>query len=119
MKVSTKIISGIGILLVFSFFALVTQLFVVRQLELMTRDLADVNMSSATTALHMMRLAETLTDDSRKYLALRDPLYEQQVTLLRDNFAQDLAHLEKTSRSDRERRETAQLVKALDEYWKV
>src|SRR5262245_23098114 len=119
MKVSTKIISGIGILLVLSLFVLVNQLFVVRQLELMDRDLADFNVSSALTAVEMTRLADTLTEDSKKYFANRDPLYERLVTRMRDDFAQAIARLEKTLRSDRERRETARLVKALDEYWKV
>src|SRR5262249_13813343 len=86
--------------------------------ELMS-DRADSNMSSALTAVEMIRLAAILTEDSQKYLAGRDPGYEQLVTRSRDDFAEYLARLEKTTRSDSERRETARLVKALDEYWKV
>ena len=53
--------------------------------------------------LRMQEVASVIKEDSRKYFATGDPIYDQQISDLRQEFESSLAGLQKSARSDRER----------------
>jgi signal transduction histidine kinase len=117
MRVSSKIISGFLILMVLTIIVLAQQLSVIHRMQSVNRDLSEINLSSATTALRLQKLTDVLYEDSRKYFGTLDPIYEQQFADFRNDFLQDLAQLQKTAASDRERAATESLATAADDYW--
>lgn len=118
MKVSTRIISGFGILMALAFVALGYQLSVIHQMQSINRDLSAINFHSASTALRMVQSSETIREFSLKYFASRDP-YLRQLESERQEFLRDLAELQKTVRSERERSQVQLLSKAFDDYWRM
>src|SRR5262245_61184351 len=118
MKVSTRIISGFGILMVLAFVALGYQLSVIHQMQSINRDLSAINFQSASTALRMVQNSETIREFSLKYFASHDP-YFRQLESERQGFLRDLGELQKTVRSERERNQVELLSGAFDEYWRI
>src|SRR5438034_6404624 len=118
MKVSTRIISGFGILMALAFVALGYQLSVIHQMQSINRDLSAINFHSASTALRMVQSSETIREFSLKYFASRDP-YLRQLESERQEFLRDLAELQKTVRSERERSQVQLLSKSFDDYWQI
>ena len=85
MKVSSKIIAGFLILMLVALVALANQLSVIHQMQAINHDLSEINMNLASKALRMEQLASIIEEDSRKFFATRDALYERQIdTELRD-----------------------------------
>jgi two-component system sensor histidine kinase GlrK len=119
MKVSSKIIAGFLILMLLGLVVLANQLSVIHQMQSINRDLSEINMSAATTVLAMRELTDILNDDSKKYLAGGDPIYERLIDSFRKEFLDDLAQLQRTVRSDRERQETARLAAAFEDYSRI
>ena len=119
MKVSTKIISGFLILMLLGLVVLLNQLSLIHKMQLINRDLSEINMNSAITVLRMRELTDVLNNDSRKYFAVRDSIYENLINESRRDLLDDLARLQKTVRSASEREATAKLAAALDDYWRV
>jgi signal transduction histidine kinase len=119
MKVSSKIIAGFLILMLLGIVVLANQLSVIDQMQAINRDLSEIDMNAASTVLRLEELAGVIKEDSRKYFATGDPIYDQQITELRQEFQSSLAGLRKTARSDREHAETEKLASALQDYWTV
>ena len=117
MKVSSKIIAGVLILMLVALLVLLNQLSVIHQMQAINRDLSEINMNAASIVLRMEELAAIIKEDSQKYFATRDPIYDRQIADLQEEFRDDQRELEKTGRSDRERTETHNLAKALESYW--
>src|SRR5437773_1900055 len=119
MRVSSKIISGFLILMLLGLVVLANQLSLIHKMQLINRDLSEINMNSAITVLRMRELTDVLNNDSRKYFAVRDSIYENLINESRQDLLDDLARLQKTVRSAAEREATAKLAAALDDYWRV
>jgi two-component system sensor histidine kinase GlrK len=119
MKVSSKIVAGFLILMLLGIVVLANQLNVIHQMQAINRDLSEIDMNAASAALGMEEVAGVIKEDSRKYFATGDPIYDQQIADLRQEFRSSLAGLRKNGRSDRERAETENLASALEDYWTV
>jgi two-component system sensor histidine kinase GlrK len=119
MKVSSKIIAGFLILMLLGILVLANQLSVLHQMQAINRDLSEIDMNAASTVLRMDELATVIKEDSRKYFATGDAIYDQQIADLRLEFQSSLAGLRKTGRSDHERAETGKLAAALEDYWNL
>jgi len=119
MKVSTKIITGFLALMLLGMILLVNQLTAIHQMQNVNRELSELNVMSATTVLQVQKLADLLGEDSKKYFASLDPLYERQMTGFRSDFLEDLDRLRETAKSAREQTELAKLADALNAYWQV
>ena len=103
MRVSTRIVSGFGLLLVLVFIGLAYQLSVIHQMQSINRDLSVINFHAASTALSTLQLGETIKEFSRKYFV--DPIYERQLDEYRQEFLENIEELRNTVRSEQERAE--------------
>ena len=119
MKVSSKTILGFLSIMLVAMVILGHQLSAIHQMQAVNRDLSEINVKSATTVLEMQKLAALLGEDSRKYFAGRDPIYDVQIAGFRNDFFEDLVRLRQTANSDREQAQLAKLREALDDYWLV
>jgi two-component system sensor histidine kinase GlrK len=98
---------------------LANQLGIIHQMQQVNRELADVDLNAAATALHIEKNTDIITDDSKKYFAVLDPIYGDQIADLRNDVLKDIATLEKAAHSKSEREATTELREALDAYWNV
>src|SRR5215471_11233113 len=119
MKVSNKIISGFLTVMLLAIVVLANQLYVIYRMQNVNRVLSDIDVNAATTAVDTKKLAEDITDDSKKYFAVLDTTYEEQLTEDRSYFLGYIAELNKTARIDSERAAITKLSEALDDYWAV
>src|SRR5579862_7005710 len=119
MKVSSKITAGFLILMLLAVVVVGNQLSVIHQMHAINRDLSDIDMNAVSTVLHTADVAAIIQEDSRKYFATGDPIYEQQIADLRDEFQTSLARLRKNPGGDSERAETENLARALTDYWNI
>src|SRR5438093_1298890 len=119
MKVSSKTILGFLSIMLVAMVILGHQRSAIHQMQAVNRQLAEINVKSATTVLEMQKLAALLGEDSRKYFAGRDPIYDVQIAGFRNDFFEDLVRLRQTANSDREQAQLAKLREALDDYWLV
>src|SRR5437762_2755244 len=117
MRVSSKIISGFLILMLLTLAVLANQFAVIHQMQTVNRNVAEFNVTSATTVLRMKELATLLTDNTKRYFASPDPTYTALIDGFRKDFLEQLAELRKTARSQGERAETEKLSAALDDFW--
>ncbi len=118
MKVSTRTISGFGILMLLAFAALGYQLRVIHQMQSINRDLSAINFRSASTALRMVQTSGTIREFSGKYFVSGDD-YLAPLQNEREQFLRDLAELQNTVRSEKERSQLQQLSEAIADYWKI
>ena len=117
MKVSSKINAGVLILTLLALVVLFNQLSVIHQMQAINRDVSEIDMNAASTVLRMEELASIIKEDTQKYFATGDSVYDRQIADVRQEFLEDINALKKTARSDRERAQTADLASALDSYW--
>lgn len=118
MRVSTKTVSGFGILLVLACIGLAYQVSVLHQMQSINRDLSAINLRAASASLRTMQLGLTLEEFARKYFVAGDPIYERQIEGVRQEFLNNLADMRDTVRSGRERSEVERMFLTLDEFWK-
>jgi len=120
MKVSSKIIAGFLILMLLAVIVAAYQRSIIHQMQAINRDISEIDMNAALTALRTQELAAEILEDSRKYFATEDPsIYDGQIGEVRQELLEGIAMLEKSGRSDRERAETQKLKDALADYWTV
>jgi two-component system sensor histidine kinase GlrK len=117
MRVSTRIVFGLGILLAVAVGALAYQVQVIHQMQSINRDLSAINFRAASTALRMVQMSETIGEFSRKYFVAGDPIYDRQLDEIRQEFLESVAELQKTVRSTKERDAVQGLAAAFDDYW--
>jgi signal transduction histidine kinase len=118
MRVSSKIIAGFLALMLLAIIVVANQLMAIRQMQAVNHDLSEIDFSkSAITVLDMQRLADLLGDDSKKYFATLDSLYERHTTRLRDEFIEDLGKLRQSASSEREQAQLAKVQEAFDNLW--
>jgi len=116
MRVSTKTVSGFGILLVLACIGLAYQVSVLHQMQSINRDLSAVNFRSASTALRIMQLSDTLEEFTQKFFATGDPIYEHQIEGVEQEFLNNIADMQNTIRSERERTEVKRMALTFDEF---
>ena len=93
---------------------------IIHQMQAINRDISEINMNAALTALRTQELAAEILEDSRKYFVTEDPsIYDGLIGEVRLELLDAIAMLEKSARSDRERAETQKLADALADYWTV
>src|SRR5215831_12979456 len=117
MKVSNKIISGFLVAMLLAIAVLANQLRVVHQMQNVNRVISDVDMNAARTALDMQKIADDITEDSKKYFAGLDDIYEQKLVEHRSDFLVAIAQLDKAALNDSERAAITKLREAVDCYW--
>jgi signal transduction histidine kinase len=117
MKVSSKIVAGFLFLILLAIVVLINHLSAIHQIQSANRELSEINLVSAKTAVQMQKLADLIDEVTKKYFSALDKSYDRQVIDNRDEFQRDILRLRETARSTRERAETDRLQQALDEYW--
>jgi len=118
MKVSTKIISGFGILLLIDLAAFAYQVSITYRMQKINQTLSLVNLEAASIVQRMKQDVFDLEDYSRKYFALSgDPMYERELGDIRTEFAQDLTKLQINVRTSRERGAIDGLSAAWSDFW--
>src|SRR5215510_12323835 len=115
MRVSSKIIAGFLAVMLLAIIVVANELVAIRQLQAVNRDLGEINVNTATTILDMLKAGDLLTEDSRKYFAGLDALYERLMFNSRDDYLEDLGRLRQTARSEREQAQIAKCREALDD----
>src|SRR5437867_1275329 len=116
MRVSTKTVSGFGILLGLACIGLAYQVSVIHQMQSINRDLSAINFRASSIALRTIDLGDTIEEFTRKYFVAGDPIYERQLEGVRQEFLANLMDLRSTVRSDRERSAVDRLFLTFDEY---
>ncbi|HYR88572.1 MAG TPA: ATP-binding protein [Terriglobia bacterium] len=120
MRVSTKVICGLGILMLLAFAALGYQVSVINQMQSINQDLSAINFQSAFVMLNLVQLSKTITEFSQKYFISSDPaIYDRQLEEIRKEFGEGLDELRKTVRTNREHVAVEQLSHAIDDFWRV
>jgi two-component system sensor histidine kinase GlrK len=117
MRVSTKIVCGFAILLALACVGLAYQVSALHQMQTINRDLSLLNMRSASAALRAMQLAETLEEFAQKYFVTGDPIYDRQLSDVRQEFLVNLTEMRQTIRTNRERSEFELMSTTFDEFW--
>jgi signal transduction histidine kinase len=119
MRVSTRTVSGFGILLVLACIGLAYQVSVLHQMQSINRDLSAVNFRAASIALRTMQLSDTLEEFARKFFVAGDPIYEHQFEGVEQEFQDNITDMRNTVRSDRERSEVERLALTFEEFRKL
>jgi len=115
MRVSSKIIAGFLAVMLLAIIVVANEMVAIRQLQAVNRDLGEINVNTATTILDMLKAGDLLTEDSRKYFAGLDSLYERLMLNSRDDYLEFLGRLRQTARSEREQAQIAKCREALDD----
>lgn len=115
MKVFTRVISGLGILMLLALAALAYQVSVIHQMQTINRDLAAVNFHAGSTALGLLEISRTIGEFSRKYFISADP-YGRELETYRSKFLDGIDELRKTVRTEKERAQVESLSKAFEDY---
>jgi len=119
MKVSSKIISGFLILMLLAIVVVAYELSVIYQMQGVNKELADIDINAAATALDMDKATERLDEYSRKFLVTLEPLYDKKTVDKRDEFLVDLGYLQNAARSKSELATMEQVREALESFWGV
>src|SRR5262244_1833983 len=104
MRVSTRIITGFAVLLILGAATAIYQISIIHRMQRINEDLSQVNFEAAGIVQKMTQDVFDLEDYSRKYFVLKgDPLYERELTDIRNGFTTDLTGLVSKARTPRER----------------
>src|SRR5262245_53463406 len=103
MKVSTRVISGFGVLMILASLALVYQVSVLRQLRSITRESFLVNQQAIEAMTRMRYEVETIDEFSRKYFSIDREHYGRELEAWWEQFETDLNALQRMPGSVEER----------------
>lgn len=118
MKVSTRIITGFGVLLILSLATALYQLYMIHRVQTINQNLSKINFTESGIVQAMNQDMFDLEDYSRKYFALRgDPVYERQLGEIRDEFNSDLDKLVTNQRTPPEHEAIKNLSLSWNEFW--
>jgi two-component system sensor histidine kinase GlrK len=115
MKVSTRIVAGMGVLMVLAVLALVYQARVNRDLQTVTRELYTVNLAATKAADTMQRDSYLIAQDSQKFFGVDRAIYGKELEYYWSDFQENLSLLHKLKLSPAER----DLVGDVQMYWKA
>jgi methyl-accepting chemotaxis protein len=113
MRITTKIISGYGILIAFMLGLLAFQVFTVHRMQSTITKLSDVNFQTAGTALQMMRDLDLVDLFTQKSFASNDPGNTDRLREYCDLFEADLRKVESYGRTREEHAE----IERLSRFW--
>src|SRR5437899_2981924 len=119
MKVPTKLIAGLGILMLLPLLALGFKVSSFRKFKPFNRTFPAFNFQSAFITLNLSQLSATIKEFSQKYFVAYDPIYDRQLEEMRKEFGEDIHDLRKNVRTDREHMAVEQLSLAIDDYWQI
>jgi signal transduction histidine kinase len=122
MRVSTKIFSGFGILMIVGSAAIVYQLWAIHQFRSIKEDLASVTSGAAQTIQEIQLPLWNIKDYTRKYFALGgDIFYQGNLDDTRTNTTRLLEQLTEQTKNRRpnERLAVEQLSKAWNQFWRI
>jgi two-component system sensor histidine kinase GlrK len=118
MKVSSRIISGFGVILLVAIAALAYQVSIIYKMQSINNELSSVNFSAAHVIQKMEHLTGDVEDFVRKYFAVNgEPLYENELEILRQDLDADVAELRTKARTTDERNSIDLLAKVWDNFW--
>jgi len=115
MKVSTRIISGFGFLMILALLALGYQVWVIYQLQTTTSQQYRVNFRAVEIVLRMMQTHSLIDELSRKFFTDR-PYYEPALPGNWERFETELSDLQSALASEKEQAQVASLVEAWKEF---
>lgn len=110
MRISTKVISGYGILIALMVGLLAYQVFTIHRMQSIISRLSTVNIPAASTALQLRRDIELVEEFTKKsFVFPTDRQYQEKLQEYRTLFETDLREVESSGRTDEERSEIARL----------
>jgi signal transduction histidine kinase len=116
MNVSTRIIFGIGVLMVLALLALGYQVYINKQLELVNHELSEVNLQATHDVVLLGNAIPVIDQFSRKYFVVDRERYGEGLEAWRRDFESDLAELQRLPLSVKEKADLALVAQAWDDY---
>ena len=117
MKISTKIITGYGVLIIIIAALLVLELVAIRRMQRISNDLSEVNFRSSVAALDLMRSRDHLDEMLRRALVRRgDPEYLQGFKSSMEQFKETIHRVKEKASTDIERAEVGALDKEMADF---
>jgi signal transduction histidine kinase len=116
MKISTKIISGYGILIAMIAVLLLYQQHSIRAMQGIVTKLSSVNIPAANFSLGLKRDIELVDEFTKKSFALKDPEYRQKLAEVCSTFVAELRDVDGIKSTDKERSSVAQLQDAWNRF---
>jgi signal transduction histidine kinase len=114
MKITTRIISGYGILIFVLVGLVVYQVLTINRMQTINRTLKDINFKSATACLQVMRDLDLVKEFTRKSFASADPDYRKRLQDHQKEFDNSLQQLRNFATSGGELEQVTRLVKMWD-----
>ncbi|MBI3950110.1 MAG: HAMP domain-containing histidine kinase [Acidobacteria bacterium] len=112
MKIATKITAGYGILIALMILLLIYDVSLIQHMEIINRDLSEVNFRAAIVALQLRRDLDQIKEYTEKYFVSGDP-YAADLKELHGAFMNSLQKVSSLSRSEKEQTE----IKRLSQMW--
>ena len=120
MKVSTRIVSGFGVLLLVAVSALSYQVWVIYQMQRVNQKLSNLNIEAARSIQQMERWrADVLNLGSKYFLFRGDAIYAKEVEQLRVDLSADIVSLRAKAQSTKEHESIDYLSKLWNDFWAV
>src|SRR5262249_55186137 len=116
MKVSTRIIFGISVLMVLAVLALAYQVYINQQLQLVTHELSEVNLQATRDAVLLGNYIWVIDELSRKYFLVDRDQYGKDLEGWRQDFESRLSELQRLHLSPKEKADLALVAQAWDAY---
>jgi two-component system sensor histidine kinase GlrK len=118
MKVSTRIVSGFGVLLLVAVGTLGYQVYVIYQMQAVNQTLSDLNFSAARLIQQMEHSRADVKDLGSKYFVLQgDEVYEEEVEKLKAELSTDIVLLRAKAHTSREHESIDYLSKLWTDFW--
>jgi signal transduction histidine kinase len=116
MKITTRIISGYGILIAVLVGLVVYQIFTINRMQGINQALKNINLESAIACVQVMRDIDLLEEYTQKSFATSDPDYLQKLRESQKEFDKSLLELRSYATSGEEAGEVDRLVKLRDAF---
>jgi two-component system sensor histidine kinase GlrK len=116
MKITTRIISGYGLLIAALVVLALYQIVTIRKMQSINHTLREINFKNATSCLDAQREIELLDEYAQKTFLLGDPDYADQLKLYQEDFETSLRQLQSSAASDEEKSEVRRLTEIWDAF---
>jgi len=120
MKVSTRIVSGFGVLLLVAVSALSYQVWVIYQMQSVNKNLSNLNIGAARSIQQMERWRADVSNLGSKYFLFHgDAVYAKEVEQLRTDLSADIVLLRAKAQTTKEHESIDYLAKLWKDFWAV
>ena len=116
MRVSTRIISGFGVLMVLAVVALIYHFHVIRQLQSVNHGLSAVNLEATRAAVRLQSDVSAIDEFSKKYFQVDPDHYRADLEESWSELEKDLSSLQHLPVSEKERTDVKHVADAWLEY---